>query len=1527
MAIQGEATLLSPLSCSAVRRAVRLCAMKLAAILPAFLLPLAASAVDANRLTYLDSDDPFYPHAGLARLATPQWIGEQGVEAVVILSIDDLRQAQKYEDYLRPVIERLQRMDGRAPVSILCCEFPPTDPLFQRWLAEGLSLEVHTLAHPCPLLGKMDFDAAWQTVFGCVDLLAKIPGNAPVAFRMPCCDSMNSPSPRFYSEIFPGQSAEGRFLSIDSSIMCVLSDPDGGERFRKYFPRELKPPATRSFERFGAFIEDYPYPYVIGRGCWEFPCLAPSDFESFNFQGAKNPRMLEDWKAALDAVVLKQGVMTLVLHPHGWSDPRQIVELIDYAVGKYGKRVKFLNFREALERLEKNALGGRTLRGDGARLLDVDADGFLDVVAANVTRVWEPAARRWGETPSPHSAANARFGVLRSDGHASLLATGKQGGAWDFDEGQWRERPELLHGIESLPLPGVRLRDFDGDGRCELLASNVSGAAIFRWVEEKAGWEKADLVWPEGVSLVNERGEDNGLRFVDLNGDGFDDIVFSNEERSAIHLWAKNVNPGLGWRAGWSIAGSARRIPSFVRSGPHRNNGAWFRDGALFIQNEDTAKLDGAVDRRSLKELIAFDIPPPKSPEESLAAMKVRPGFKVELVAAEPLVVDPIAFDWDARGRMWVVEMRDYPLGLDGKGKPGGVVKILEDIDGDGRFDKATTFLEDLPFPTGVLPWRKGALIADAPDLIYAEDIDGDGRADVRRVLFTGFIEGNQQHRFNGLDYALDGWIYCANGDSGGEVKSLATGATVNIRGRDFRFRPDTGEIETVEGQAQFGRRCDDWGHWFGNSNGTWLWHYPIPERYVARNPRLAVKSLKEVLSNYSEPTRVFPVSAPMIRFNQPQSLNHVTSGCSPAPYRDTLFGPEFATSVFISEPVHNAVHREVLAPNGATFTSHRADDEQTSEFLASADNWFRPTTLKTGPDGALYIADMYRAVLEHPQWIAPETQARLDLRAGEDKGRIYRVVPADRPARRIPDLSKLDTAGLVDALESPSGWQRAMAQRLLIQGEDTAAAPLLAKLATSSREPKTRLHALWTLDGLGALTVGAVRAALGDQHPAVRETAVRLGEPLLEKAPASILESLAPLVSDAELRVRYQLAYSLGASRDARAGQLLARIAERDGEDPFMRIAVLSSATPHAAALVETLLPQATVGKPAELFFELLRALPADSAKAAQSRVAKALADASSRGAEAWQFKAAAALPDARMLDVFGEKARAVVRAGSDPKLSVAALGLLGRDSKKMTADLALLRDLLAPRIAPELHATAVATLGRIADKGAADVLLEGWKGFGPALRQSAMDVLLSRANSSAALLAAVEAGRVPAAEIGAAQRQALLKHRDAAIAKRAANIFAEVSADRQRVVAEYLASTATEGDAEKGRAIFRIQCALCHRLKGEGVEVGPDLGMVASKPAAELLTAILDPNQAIEPKYLAYLVTTADGRALAGIIASESANDIVLKLPGGSAQNVLRNEIKELAATARSLMPEGLEHAITPAQMTDLLSFLRIP
>jgi putative membrane-bound dehydrogenase-like protein len=1568
-----------------------------------------AQAGKGNRLTYLDESDPYYVSRTFPRLTTPQWVGEEGVEAVVVLAIDDMRDPEKYEKFLRPILQQLKKIDGRAPVSIMTNRVDPRDARLQGWLKEGLSLEIHTLDHPCPFFKGGDFAKAKATYEGCVDLMNEIPNSRPVAFRMPCCDSLNTPSPRFYAEMFnrvtpltqPSPPAEGEgkkdkpspprgegrvrgsnFLTIDSSVFNLLTsndpelprdwvvDEDGQDRFLKYLPKD---------RTFVNTIENYPYPYVLGGLCWEFPCVMPSDWVAQHRHQSNNPITVRDWKAAIDATVLKRGVFCLVFHPHGWIRNEQVVDLIDYAATKHGKKVKFLTFREAQERLDKNLLNGQPLRStkgqdNGVRLLDVDNDGYLDVVIGNEalrqTRRWSPKDGKWiaGDFPISLVNAGARFGAVRADGHASLLVRNETtAGSWDYTEGKWIENNHLLDGMEVKGRKvftaakgrdrGVRLHDLDGDGRCELIVGNQEEQAAFRWTEQ--GWKPLPFALPEGTSLVNVTGQDNGLRFVDLDEDGRDDVIFSNDERYSLHLFAS-------MREGWSRRvlsgdrknreGERAELPPIVRKGT--NNGAWFHSRHLWVNNEKTELLKDNVDRRSFNELLANVRSQGKPPQASLHSIRPRPGFQVELIVAEPLVQSPIAFAWGPDGKLWVVEMGDYPLGLENKGKPGGRVKYLEDTDGDGKYDKATVFLDGLSFPTSVLPWRQGVIVTCAPEIFYAEDggagepgVPATGGKPKRVPLYTGFREGNPQHRVNSLIWGLDNWIYCANGDSGGRIKSEKTGATIELSGRDLRIRPDSGALDAAAGQTQYGRSRDDWGNWFGCNNSNPMYQFVLDDHYIRRNPHLAAPEGRVAVSISPGASTVYPLSRTLPRFNDPGAANHFTSACSAFVYRDELFGPAFNRSTFVSEPVHNLIHREILSPKGVTFTSRRADDEQTSEFLASSDNWFRPTSIQTGPDGALWIADMYRAVIEHPEWIPADWQKRLDLRAGQDKGRIYRVYPVGAKPRGIPRLDHLSTAELVAALDSPNGWQRDMAQQMLLWRKDKAAAALLAKLALENPRPLARLHALCTLDGLNALAPSLLRWALQDPHPGVRRHAVRLCEGHLAEDPA-LGRDLLKRVSDDDPHVRMQLAYTLGQWDNARAGDALGQLALRDAEDRYITAAVLSSV--HRKNLDRVLLAvlkgNGKSALPASLLESLLRLANALGDSKALATLLKTVGTPEKDRYAPWQFTALAGLLDAlddraaplaslqKDADQELEKAlkrvgglfaaaRAVLadeRATQEEKLR--AIRLLGRGLDHQQEDVAALSALLVPQTAVELQSAAIAELGRLGSPQVPQTLLQGWKAFAPAQRQQVLLVFISRDKWLSLLLNAMDQKQIAANEIDAILRQRLLSHRSAEVRRRATKLFADaINADRQKVIESYRSVLTAAGDAGRGVELFRKNCSVCHQLGGVGNAVGPDLASLGDKSPPALLIAILDPNRAVEARYVGYTVTTKGGRTFSGVLAAETGNSITLVGSDGKRNVLLRSDLDELTSSGKSAMPEGLEKEIKPQDMADLIAHLR--
>jgi len=1521
-------------------------------------LTQVGTAQDGNRLSYLDSFlDPYYVSGDFPKLTTPQWVGEAGVEAVVVLAIDDMRDTARYEAYLRPILERLKQIDGRAPVSIMTNSVNPNDPLLAKWIKEGLSIDVHTINHPCPCLQNSDLPQSQRTYHECVDLMASIPGNRPVAFRMPCCDSLNTPSPRFWTEIFNQTSAKGNFLSIDSSVFNVITPTDqslprewvlrkdGKERFRHYIP----------FKSFVNTINNYPYPYLIGRSCWEFPCVVPSDWEAQNVQRSNNPDTVRDMKIALDVTVQKKGVYNLVFHPHGWIRNDQVIDIINHAVQKHGNKVKFLSFREAADRLQKHLLSGQPLRAadgseNGIRMIDLNQDGYLDVVIGNdsarKTRLWSATDQEWltSEFPADVRNGETRFGI-RDKQVIALQLTDKARGAWRWTGTKWQGSNQLTRGLETLNTAaagkdrGVRLRDTDGNGQCELIVANERQKAIYRWANDH--WVPSTLPWPKGVAIVDDQGRDAGLRFIDIDQDGYDDLLFSNEDRYSLSLWRTGQTPGWSLDALSGKRSDADAIPIISRLGT--NNGAWFHSDHLWVQNEDTARLPNLVDRRSFQQLLQplhGDMPPPRSPAQSRQGMRVPTGLKIELVASEPLVNDPIAFDWGIDGSLWVVEMGDYPLGADGKGSSGGRIKKLLDTDGDGRYERAILFMDKLNFPTGIKCWKGGVLVTAAPEVFFAADTNGDGKADKKEVLFTGFREGNQQHRVNGLRWGLDNWLYLANGDSGGTIKSLKTGKSLDINGRDLRIRPDTGEMDALAGQTQYGRNRDDWGNWFGGNNSNPMWHYVLEDYVLRRNPHVAAPAVRKQVSVQPGASPIYPTSRTLTRFNDPARANRFTSACSPIVYRDQYLA-QLVGNALICEPVHNLVHRERMEPLGASFTSRRLPSEEDSEFLTSSDNWFRPTMIRTGPDGALWVADMYRLVIEHPEWIPQAWQDRLDLRTGSNLGRIYRITRSDdtRPANSTGHLNDRSTTEWIQDLGSTNGWRRDTAQQQLVWQKDVSAVKPLQAMVRSHKSPLARLHALCTLDGMGKLDATIVGVGLRDRHAGVRRHAARLAQQFPTTELPKLVADLTELESDEA--VLMQIAITLGYYDSKHAGITLGRFASQHVKNNYLYAASLSSI--HAKNLAHVM--QGAFSGPRKASDRLLEHLLAVAAGLGNRDVVNSLVIewTSTKSYADWQVRAiTATLENLQSRKIVPHDfLSAPARAGIEKMIGALRPMLLEKSVQPLTIegiirllgyaeqdreDIAnTLELILVPQQTLELQIAAMSSLLQLPGNSA-QRLLERWASMSPALRLQVINRMLLETRHIQQLLNALQKGQVPPGHLDARQRNQLVEHSDTAIATRAAKIFeTSPQGNRQQVIQAYQPALKLTGDTERGRLHYRKHCANCHQLEGVGFAVGPNLAALKVRSSQALLTAILDPNQAVEAKYLEFVAVTRDGRQHAGILSRETSTDITLRAPQGKQTVILRQTIDILRTSGKSLMPVGVEKDIPQQAMADIIHYLR--
>ncbi len=958
----------------------------------------------------------------------------------------------------------------------------------------------------------------------------------------------------------------------------------------------------------------------------------------------------------------------------------------------------------------------------------------------------------------------------------------------------------------------------------------------------------------------------------------------------------------------------------------------------------------------------------PLTPGQALASLQVEAGLRVELAAAEPLTASPVALAWDERGRMFVAENRGYPVGPGTNQPPAGIIALLEDTNGDGTYDKRTEFATGLTFPNGLLCWRGGLIVTCAPDIFYLKDTDGDGKADVRRVLFTSFgTTSTTQLRVSHPTLGLDGYIHVTSGLVASKVtcpEHPERGAIDLPRG-DARFHPDTLEIEPWPGVGQFGLAFDDFGRKFICSNRNPLQHVVLHPRYLKRNPHLAFSDTVQDVAPPGDAAQVWPLSADHTTAAFIPSLMSTphagtfTSACGISLWRGGALPAAFANSAFICEPAQNLVQRQVLTPDGPTFKSAPATPGR--EFLASADTWFRPVFSATGPDGALYVCDMYRKVIDHPQYLPEFIRGTLDYEAGKTMGRIYRVVvnkPKPKTPMRIPEFDVDRAITAVSLLDSTNAWVRQTTFRLLMERVSLNTLDLVAfQTSVSAGSPAKRTACLALLNRWDKLTLETLEKALKDTDPRVRDVALQLVESR-SLAKAVTKESAERLLAQQNPQVDFRLALLLGDNRADWSQELLAKVAAQNLQSRWSRVAALISGDGNMAFMQHLV---ASARKPSELtplMFDLGKlggaSQPPDVLRKTVSFLVEGFGvvtddDAVASGwltanltglAESTRSRGlgkdgrsalvtlASANPDTarRLGELFVAASKTVATASAPPPERLAAIDLLAH-SDAATAGAAL-QSLIAPQTPNELQAAAVRALSQLPGAKAGEwfVERERWRSYTPPVRDAVLTAMLSQPALQLVLLEAVEKGVVQPWAVPANRRNPLLKHRDAAVAARATKAFQpQGAADRMKVYEDHKAVLALPANVKNGKAVFVKTCAACHQFAGEGQRVGPELTGVRLQPAEAILLHILVPDAEIYPGFTAYEAETKDGRSLTGLLTSDTPTSVTLRAAQGIEETILRANITKLTSSSTSLMPNELEKTMTRQELADLMAFLK--
>jgi uncharacterized protein len=969
----------------------------------------------------------------------------------------------------------------------------------------------------------------------------------------------------------------------------------------------------------------------------------------------------------------------------------------------------------------------------------------------------------------------------------------------------------------------------------------------------------------------------------------------------------------------------------------------------------------------------------PLPPVESIKHLVVPAGFEPVLFAAEPEIFKPICMTWDHRGRLWIAESTDYPNAKrrDGNGKDR--ITICEDTNGDGRADSFKVFADGLNIPTSLLCYNGGVIVLQAPDTLFLKDTDGDGRADVKKVLFTGWGISDTHAGPSNLRWGLDNWVWGIVGYSA--FRGKVGGEDLRFTQGFFRFKPDGSKLEYVRTTSNnsWGVGFSEEGLVFGSTaNGCPSVFMPVANRYYESVRGMAPQTLESIAASNS----FYPLTD---KVRQVDYHGGFTAGAGHALYTARTYPRQYWNqTAFVAEPTGHLVATFTLNRKGSEFVDYygwnllASDDEWTAPINAEVGpdgnvwviDWYNyivqhnptPVGFRTGRGNAY------------------ETSLRDKVH-----GRIYRIVYHDAPPAKPPVLDPALGTGLVAALKSDNQLWRMHAQRLLVERGRTDVVPALVELVRDRSVDAIGLnagaiHALWTLHGLGALgrsegeAALAATAALAHPSPGVRRNAVQV-LPVDGRSAAAIASSGLLRDPDAQVRLAAFLAVADQPPSEpvatAVAAALKAGVVQGDAwlldaataaaarnDAAFLKvIAARSEGRPAGAEvirIVDRVAEHWARGVPSVQVAALLAGLPGG-----EPAVTEAILRGLARG---WPSGRAAAIDRAgedglkrlsmeltpaarsqlvRLVGRWGNQALDRLGAEIATAFAASARDLALTESRRIDAARQLIElraqdaatagqllELITPRSSPELAAGLVDAVALSKSPQVGTALVGALPKLSPGVRARVLRIMLGRADWSPALVDALEHNQASVSELALDQKQALTTHPNREIAARARKLLERGSGlpdpDRQKVLDQLAPMLKEGGDPVHGKIVYQQQCAKCHRHGGEGGQVGPDLSGMAAIPRQEVMINILDPSRSVEGNFVQYTVATTDGRVISGLLAGETKTSVELTDSEAKKHVVLREDIEEMTASKKSLMPEGFEKQVSAADLNDLLAFL---